>query len=83
MNGVFPSDSVDMNLPCSVGDTGSILGPGTKISHTKPENSRAHFLQLLKPAFSKACAPQEKPLQWEAGTPQLESSPHSTQLKEA
>ena len=62
-NGVFPGDPVVMNLPCNVRDTGSAPGLGTKISHTKPEHSGARLLQLLKPACSRACAPQENPLQ--------------------
>ena len=34
-----------------------------------------------EPLHTRACAPWEKPLQWEAHTPQLESSTHSLQLK--
>ena len=83
MNGVFPGDPVVMNLPCIVGDTGSTPGLGTKTPHTEPEHSGARLLQLLKPASSRAHAPQENPLQCEASTPHLESSPRSTQLKKA
>ena len=46
-------------------------------------NYWAHMLQLLKPVCPRAHAPQEKPPQWEAGTPQGESSPHSPQLEKA
>ena len=52
--------------------------------------SRAQELQLLSPhaTITKACmlrahASQEKPLQWKAHAPQLESSPCSLQLEEA
>ena len=45
-------------------------------------NCWAHVKQLLKPSCPRACAlQQEKPLQWEAGAPQLESSPCSLQLE--
>ena len=37
--------------------------------------------QLLKPEHLRAHAPQEKPRQWEACTPQLETGPHSPQLE--
>ena len=44
--------------------------------------SRAQEPQLLKPPHPRACAlQQEKPLQWEAHAPQLESSPCSPQLE--
>ena len=44
----------------------------------------AHVLQLLKPAYPRACAQQqEKPPQWEAGAVQLESSPCSLQLEKS
>ena len=50
---------------------------------------RAHELHLLSPratateaCLPRACAPQqEKPLQSEARTPQLKSSPHALQLE--
>ena len=42
------------------------------------------MLYLLKPVCPWAQAlQQEKPLQWEAQVPQLESSPDSLQLEEA
>ena len=53
---------------------------------TRPmgHNYWAHMLKLLKPVCLKVHAPQqEKPLQWEARTPQLESSHCSPQLEKA
>ena len=45
-------------------------------------NYGAHVPQLLKPKHPRARAlQQEKPPQWEANTPQLESSPHFPQLE--
>ena len=42
-------------------------------------NYWAHGPQVLKPAHPRACAlQQKKPLQWEAHSPQLESSPCTT-----
>ena len=42
------------------------------------------MLQLRKPARPRAHAPQqEKPLQWEAWVPQLDSSPYSLQLEKS
>ena len=44
----------------------------------EPCSNKGHVLQLLKPTYPGAhVLQQEKPLQWEACTPQLESSPHS------
>ena len=41
-----------------------------------PRHLRAHALKLLRPAWPAVCdLEQEKPLQWEAHTPQLEGSP--------
>jgi len=51
---------------------------------TKPvhHNYWAHMLQLQKPACPRARAlQQEKPPQWEAHTPQLQSSPCWAQLE--
>ena len=42
-------------------------------------NYWAHVPQRLKPECSIACAVQKKPLQWEAGTWQLEDSPYLLQ----
>ena len=48
--GDFPGGPVVKNLPSNAGDTGSILGRGTKIPHaagaTKPVRSRALVPQL-------------------------------------
>ena len=46
-------------------------------------NYQAHVLQLLKPARPRACALQQKSLQWEACTPQLESSPQTQKLEKS
>ena len=60
------------NLPANTEDMGSISGPGR--SHM-PWGNKAHEPPLLS-LRSRAHAPQqEKPPQWEAYTPQLESSP--------
>ena len=45
--------------------------------------SGAQGLQLLKPENPRACATQEKPPQWEALAPQLESSPCSPSLEKS
>ena len=59
------------NPPASAGDRDSVPGLGG-----------SHMLQLLKPAHSGTCAPQqEKPLQWEARAPQLECIPCLSQLE--
>ena len=53
---------------------------------TKPvrHNYWAHMPQVLKPACSRACAPQqEKLLQWEAHALQLDNSPYLPQLQKA
>ena len=46
-------------------------------------NCWAHVPQLRKPTHPRASTPQEKPPQWEARAPQLESSPHSPQLEKS
>ena len=69
----FPGGSEVKNLPCNARDTSSIPGPG-----------RPHMPQQQKPTHPGACiAQQEKPPQWEALAPQLESSPRSPQLEKA
>ena len=87
------------NLPTNVGDVGSIP-KSRKVPHAAEQISqcvqllnlcsRAPEQQLLKPMCPGDCAPeQEKPQQWEAGTPQLESRhhththTHSPQLKKS
>ena len=62
--GFFGSSRVK-NLPANGGDRGSIPGPGR--SHTPWSHNYW------------ACAPPERPPQWEAAVP--ESSPHSPQLE--
>ena len=69
----FPGSPVANNMPANTGDTDFIPGPG---SFHKPCNYWAHVLQLLKPACSKAHAPQPEKPQWEAHASQLESSLH-------
>ena len=44
-------------------------------------NYWAHMPLVLKPMCLRSQDPQEKPLQWEALTPQLQSSPHSSKRK--
>ena len=69
----FPGGTVDKTLPANAGDTGSSPSPG-----------RFHVPQMLKPLRPRAGAPQEeRPLQGEAYTPQLERSPHSPQRERA
>ena len=69
-------------LPASAGAMGSIPGLG---GFCMPWGNQACVSQLLRLApqlpkpVPKVCAPQEKPLQWEACTLQLESSPLSPQ----
>ena len=54
--------------------------PGLGRSHM-PQSNEAHAPQLLKPVSLEPHAlQQEKLLQWEALTLQLERSPHSLQL---
>ena len=78
----FSGGLVVTNRPANAGDVGSIPGPETKIPHalgqlrlcaaaTEPVHPRGQALQ------------QKKPLQWEACTQQLESSPCSQQRGKA
>ena len=84
----FPCGSVVENLPASAGDMGLI--PDLEGSHLL-QNNKAQVSKLLslhaaaaEASAPKACAPQrEKSPQWEAGTLQLESNPHSPQLQKA
>ena len=63
--------------PTCLGETkamgSQLLSPGAWI--TEPT------VTLLKPACPRACASQEKPLQWEAQAPQLESRSHSLHIE--
>ena len=90
----FPGGPLVSNLPANAGDTGSITDLGTKTQHalrqggqcttsTEPVYSRACELQLLKPVYSRASAPQGKSPQREAHVLQLESSFHLLQLEKA
>ena len=88
----FPDDSVKKPL-ANAGDTGSIPTLGRSYMLWSSESCaaqfsclcpRAHTLQRLKPECPRSCALQKEKLpQWEARTPQLESSPHSEQLKKS
>ena len=75
MVGNFPGDLVVKHLPANAGDMGSITGPGTKILHA---------LGKLSPCttITAVALQQEKPLQWEAHTSQLEGSPSFTTTRE-
>ena len=73
----FPGGPLIKNLPANAGDKGSIPGAGR--SHM-PWSNEACAPQLLS-LCSRARAPQqEKPLQGEAHTLQLESTHHALQL---
>ena len=48
-----------------------------------PTSSRGPQPQLLESTCVKSAPQQEKPPQWEAYAPQLESSPHVSQLEKA
>ena len=53
-------------------------------AHVHNTRAMCHVLQLLKPTFPRALAlQQEKPQQWDAHAPPLESSRCSLQLEEA
>ena len=69
------------NSCANTGDTSSIPGPGR---FHMPWGNKACLPQLLKPVCPRACALQEeKPLEWEAHTPQQESRPRSLQLEKS
>ena len=82
---------MDRNPPAKAGDTGSI--PGAERLHAEAQLSlRATISEpaLWNPGAAtaeahvpRAGAPQEKPLQWEACVPRLESSPRLLQLEKA
>ena len=81
----FPGGSVIENPPANAGDTSQSLiwEDPTCLRATKPMccnywacDLEPRAPQLLKPVYLRACALQpEKPLKWEAHTPQLESRP--------
>ena len=75
----FPGGPVVSSPPANAGVTGLIPGPGGSYM---PWGAWTCVPQLLKPARSRARAPQqEKPLQREAHSWQLEGSPHLPQLE--
>ena len=76
----FPGGPMVKNLPATAGDPGLICGLGS--SHM-PQSNMHHAPQLLKPKCPSACAPQEKPPQWGACAPRLESRPCSPHLEES
>ena len=81
-NGDFPDGPVVKNPPANAGDTGSILGPGTKIPHAVGHLSP--YTTPTEATCPRVCAPQKKkPLWWETCAPCLESSSHSLQLEKA
>ena len=72
---------MEKNLLANAEGTGSI--PDLGRCHM-PWDKWAHVPSLQEPGRPGARAPrQKKPLQWEAHTPQLESSPRSPQLQKA
>ena len=75
----FPGGSVVKNPPANAGGPGLTTGPGK--SHIQ-RNNYTHVPQLPKPELPRACAlQQDKPLQWQALTPQPERSACSPQLE--
>ena len=69
MDGDFPGGAVVKNLPANAGDMGSSPGPGRSHEQLSPcaTTTEAHA--------PRARAPQEKPPQWEARTPQWRVAP--------
>ena len=75
INGDFPGGLAVKSLSASVGDTGSIPGPGNKITHAAEHWSPCTI--TTEPPSSGAHVPQkEKSLHQEAHGSQLESSRH-------
>ena len=84
--------SVVKNLPANTKDTGSIPDPRRRPCHgttkhvhynywacaLEPRNHSHWSLHTLEP-----CSQQEKPRQWEAHVPQIESSLHSLQVEKS
>ena len=89
----FPDGSVVKKPSANAGATGLIPDLGrshllqsdqARVLRLLSLQSRAQELQLLKPECPRACArQQEKPLQRESLTLQLQSSPRSLQLKKS
>ena len=86
-----PGGPVVKHLPANVGDMDSIHETGgfcmPRGNWATPQLlslcSRAYKPPLWKPTCPRARVPQEKPLQWEACRPQLQSSPCLLQLEKA
>ena len=75
ISGDFPGGLAVKSLSASVGDTGSIPGPGNKI--TRAVEQRSPRTTTTEPTSSGAHVPQqEKPLHQEAHGSQLEHSLH-------
>ena len=79
--------TVDEHLPANAADVRSLPAPeestrggATEPSGLKPAHSGAHEPQWVSPCATPL---QEKPPQWEARAPKLESSRHSLQLEKA
>ena len=89
----FPGNSEIKNLPTSSRYTSSIPDPGgshipqsnkTRVPQLLRTYLRSWELQLLKPKYPRTCALQwEKPQQWKALTPQLETHPHLQQIEKS
>ena len=88
----FLDGPVVKNPSCSVWDTliqslvqeDPIYLGATKLCATSTGHSGTHEPQLLKPTGPRVHArPQGRPPQWEAHTPELDSSPSCLQLEEA
>ena len=81
----FPGGPVVKNPPANAGVEALIPDPTCGESHMAWDNY-GHSPQLLRIPHPRAQGEtwtQEKPLQWEACTPQLESSRCSPQLEKA
>ena len=89
-DGNFYSGSVVRNPAASAGNMGSILDLEDPTCQRAPKpvrhNSWAYALEPGSQNFwacesQNLCSQQVKPLHWETFTPQLESNPHSPQLR--
>ena len=59
----FPGGPVVKNLPCNVGDSGSIPGQGTKIPHTLEQLSQCANYLFQEPQLESQCTAM-KDLAW-------------------
>ena len=78
------------NLPANAGDMGSILSRTNVMEQLSQYSTTADpVLYSLEATIIESMCPrfwapqQEKPAQWEAHTPQLESNPNSLQLEKS